>query len=105
VPVVTGRLEEAGGWLKESADNHIDRTNVEFLQFFNLTLSELVETDNINGEVIFNEWDDDLTEEKSLAAVGRPIKIYVMFGDEAANFQRAVRELSHGTIREKVFFD
>jgi hypothetical protein len=28
-----------------------------------------------------------------------------MFGDEeAANFQRAVRELSHGTLREKVKF-
>jgi hypothetical protein len=89
--------------VKESADNHIDRTNVEFLQFFNLTLSDLVETNSIDSEVIFNVWDDELTEEDNLAAID--IKIYCMFGDEeAADFQRAVRELSHGTIREKIKF-
>jgi hypothetical protein len=41
--LVTGRLEEGGKGLKESADN---RTNAEFLQFFNLTLSDVVGTDN-----------------------------------------------------------
>jgi hypothetical protein len=87
VPVVTGRLEEAGGWLNESADNHTDRTNVKFLQFFNLPLRYLAETDNIDSEVIFNEWNDELTDEENLAAVGT--KICVMFGDEVAvYFQR-----------------
>jgi hypothetical protein len=43
--LVTDRLEEAGGWLKVSADNRTT-ARTEFLAIFYLTLSDLVETDN-----------------------------------------------------------
>jgi hypothetical protein len=58
LPVIQNRLAEVGHWLGRLEESGIERTNKDFVDYFDLTLEYVIGEDHMNTSSIFDAvWD------------------------------------------------